>query len=129
MNLDFLKNLKTLNRAVVQQLEESVVQCDLIISQITENLPYTCHTVDLTNFYHRRKNTIQAEIQPLERVEENINKEIYALCQHQFMKDLVEVDPEREPISVEYCINCELNKTTDSPSTTFSDFSPDSSFL
>ena len=113
MNLDFLKNLKTLNRGVIQQLEESVVQCDLIISQITENLPYTCHTVDLTNFYDRRKNIIRAEIQPLERVEENINKEIYALCQHQFMKDLVELDPEREPVSVEYCTNCELNKEKD----------------
>ena len=113
MNLDFLKNLKTLNRGVIQQLEESVVQCDLIISQITENLPYTCHTVDLTNFYDRRKNIIRAEIQPLERMEENINKEIYALCQHQFLKDLVEVDPEREPVRVEYCTNCELNKKKD----------------
>jgi hypothetical protein len=113
MNLDFLKNLKTLNRGMIQQLEESIVQCDLIILQITKNLPYTCHTVDLTNFYHLRINNINAEIQPLERVEENINKEIYALCQHQFTKDLVELDPEREPVPVEYCTNCELNKEKD----------------
>jgi hypothetical protein len=110
MSLDFLKNLKTLNRALVQQLEESVVQYDLIISQISENLPYTCQTVDLTNFYDRQKNNLRAEIQPLKRVEENINQEIYAICQHQFLKDLVEVDPEREPVPVEYCVNCELNK-------------------
>ena len=110
MSLDFLKNLKTLNRTMVQQLEESVVQCDLIISQISENLPYTCHTVDLTNFYNQQKNIIRAEIQPLEQVEENINQEIYAICQHQFLKDLVEVGPECEPVPVEYCVNCELNK-------------------
>lgn len=110
MNLDFLKKLKTLNQVMIQQLEESVIQCDLIISQINENLPYTCQTVDLTNFYERRKYIIRAEIQPLERVQENINKDIYMICQHQFLKDLVEVDPEQSPISVEYCVNCELNK-------------------
>ena len=114
---------------MIQQLEESVIQCDLIISQITENLPYTCHTVDLTNFYDRRKNIIRAEIQPLERMEENINKEIYKLCQHQFLEDLVELDPERDPVSVEYCVTCELNKTTDLAPTSPSEFSTDYSFL
>jgi len=130
MDLIFLKNLKTLNRLMIQELEESLLQCDLIISQITEKLPYTCHTVDLTNFYHRRKNIIHPEIQSLERMEENINKEMYKLCEHQFLKDLVELDPEREPVPVEYCVNCELNKsTTDLPDTTSSDFLPDYCFL
>jgi hypothetical protein len=110
MDLPFLKNFKTQNNIMIQQLKDYVVQCDLIISQINENLPYTCHTVDLTNFYNRQKNIIQFEIQPLERLEENINKEIYKLCEHQFLKDLVELDPESEPVHVEYCVDCELNK-------------------
>lgn len=130
MNLEFLKKLKTLNRLMIQQLEDSETQCDLIISQINENLPYTCNTVDLTNFYHRRINNLKSEIQPLERMEENINREIYKLCEHHFLKDLVELDPEHEPLHVEYCVNCELNKPTKESSTsTPADFLSDYCFL
>jgi len=109
MDLIFLKRLKTKNNLIIQELKESVNQCDLIIADINETLPYTCRTVDLTNFYHKRKRHVQEEIQEFKVLRDNIKKAIYEQCEHDFTKDLVETNSE-ETVSIEYCVNCELNK-------------------
>lgn len=111
MDLTFLKRIKTKNTLIIQQLEEGINQCDLIMTDINETLPYTCQSVDLTNFYHKRKTQLKEETHELKVIQHNVDKEIYKLCKHDFTKDFIETILE-ETVSVEYCLNCELNKET-----------------
>ena len=109
MDLIFLKRMKTKNNYIIQQLQEGINECDRIIVDISEALPYTCQSVDLTNFYHKRKTHLREETNEFKIISDNMNKVIYELCEHEFIKDSVETNLE-QTVSIEYCVYCELNK-------------------
>jgi hypothetical protein len=109
MDLNFLKKIKLKNLLLIQHLEEGVIHCDLLVIDINETLPYTYHTVDLTNFYEQRKINLSDDIQELKIIGNNIDNQIYKLCEHDFIKDIIETTSEKT-ICVEYCVNCKLNK-------------------
>jgi hypothetical protein len=105
----FYIDLKKKNCNLIYQLEETINLCNEIVSHINDNCVYNYHTVDLMNFYEKINNEVKKKMDILKNIQEKNDIQIYEICEHIFVTDIIDINPEKEK-TICYCKICELTK-------------------
>ena len=100
---------KKKNRNLIQQLEETINLHSEIVSHINNNCVYNYNTVDLMNLYEKMSNETKQNLNILKNIQKINNEEIYENCEHDFITDIVDINPEKEK-TICYCTICEFTK-------------------
>jgi len=109
MNLFFNIEMKKKNENLIKQIEESIFSYNEIMSYINENCYYNYITVDLINFYNNLCIEFEKQIIMLKEMTKEYDDKIYIQCEHNFITDIIDIDPEKEK-TICYCTICELTK-------------------
>ena len=79
------------------------------MSSINEKCDYNYVTVDLINFYNDLCVECEEQINTLKNMKKMNDKNIYEQCEHNFVTDIIDINPEKEQ-TICYCTICELTK-------------------
>ena len=109
MDIFFNIEMKKKNEILIKQLEDTVSSYNEIMSFINENCDYNYLTVDLINFYNNLCVECEQQLVILKNMKKLNDKNIYENCEHNFVTDIIDIDPEKEK-TICYCTICELNK-------------------
>jgi hypothetical protein len=109
MSIFFNIEMKKKNENLIKQLEETVSSYNEIMSYINENCDYNYHTVDLINFYNNLCVECEQQIIVLKNIQKQNDKNIYEQCEHNFIMDIIDINPEKD-LTICYCTICELTK-------------------
>jgi uncharacterized protein with von Willebrand factor type A (vWA) domain len=109
MDIFFNIEMKKKNENLIKQLEETVSSYNEIMSYINENCDYNYVTVDLINFYNNLCVECEKQLIILKNTIKINDKKIYEQCDHNFIIDIIDIDPEKEK-TICYCTICELTK-------------------
>lgn len=106
---NFCIELKKRNDLLIKQLEMSISLYNDIMSCINENCEYNYHTVDLINFYNNLCEECECQLTKLKNIKKTNDAQVYEQCDHNFVTDIIDVNPEKE-ITISYCTICEITK-------------------
>jgi hypothetical protein len=109
MDVFFCIEMKKKNEILIKQLEETVTSYNEIMSCINENCVYNYVTVDLINFYNNLCVEIESQLVILKNMKKLNDNNIYEHCEHNFITDIIDINPEKEQ-TICYCTICELSK-------------------
>lgn len=109
MNLSFFIELKKKNIKLMKQLEEDILLYHEIMCHIGDNCDYNYVTVDLINYYNKLSENCSEKINEINNIVKGINNDIQRLCDHEFVIDTIDIDPEKSK-TVCYCSICEYTK-------------------
>jgi len=101
--------MKIKHEILIKQLEETVFLYNEIMSSINENCVYNYSMVDLINFYNNLSAECEEQIRLIKNASELNKNKIYELCDHDFITDIIDIDPEKTK-TICYCTICELSK-------------------
>ena len=76
---------------------------------IGDNCDYNYMTVDLINYYNKLSENCTEKIAEINNILTGIKLDIQRLCQHEFVTDTIDIDPEKST-TVCYCSICEYTK-------------------
>lgn len=107
--IEYLLGLKSRNKCLLNQIEDNINRYNEIMEFINENCDYTYVTIELINFYNDLSERAQEEMKYLIFINENTNKQINQVCEHDFVTDIIDIAPDKDQ-TVCYCKICELNK-------------------
>ena len=100
---------KIKNNHLIQQLEETINLHNEIVSCINENCVYNYNTMDLICLYDKIQNECKTNIEILKQIQFNNDKQLYEKCQHNFITDIIDINPEKS-MTICYCTICEFTK-------------------
>ena len=109
MSIFFYIEMKIKNENLIKQLEEVISSYSEIITCINENCVYNYVTVDLINFYNNLCDENKCQLMILKNMKKLNDLQIYELCEHNFITDIIDINPEKEQ-TICYCTICELTK-------------------
>ena len=109
MSIFFYIEMKRKNENLIKQLEEVISSYIEIITCINENCVYNYVTVDLINFYNNLCDENKCQLMILKNMKKLNDLQIYELCEHNFITDIIDINPEKEQ-TICYCTICELTK-------------------
>jgi hypothetical protein len=109
MSIFFNIEMKKKNENLIKQLDETILSYNEIMSYINENCIYNYHTVDLINFYNKLCDECELQKVIIKDMKKNNDKIIYEHCEHNFITDIIDINPEKEK-TICYCTICELTK-------------------
>ena len=109
MSVFFYIEMKKKNENLIKQLEETVHSYNEIMSCVNENCDYNYVTIDLINFYNDLCVECEKQIILLKKEKKVNDKYIYEKCEHNFITDIIDINPEKEQ-TICYCTICELTK-------------------
>jgi hypothetical protein len=109
MDIFFHIEMKKKNEIVIKQLEEVILSYNEIMCYINENCDYNYRTIDLINFYNNLCVECEQQLVILKNMKKINDKYIYEQCEHNFITDIIDIDPEKEK-TICYCTICELTK-------------------
>jgi hypothetical protein len=109
MDLFFYIEMKKKNENLIKELEETISLYNETMSYINEKCNYNYVTIDLINFYNNLCIECEQQLIILKKTKKVNNKNIYELCEHNFITDIIDINPEKEE-TICYCTICELTK-------------------
>jgi hypothetical protein len=109
MTFFFNLEMKKKNEQLIKELEEVIDSYNKTMSFINENCDYNYITVDLINFYNNLCVDCEQQVKTIKEIIKLNNIRIYEQCDHNFVTDIIDIDPEKEK-TICYCTICELNK-------------------
>jgi hypothetical protein len=109
MSIFFYIEMKKKNENLIKELEEVIDSYNKTMSFINENCDYNYITVDLINFYNNLCVECEEQLIILKNMKKLNDKNIYENCEHNFVTDIIDIDPEKEQ-TICYCTICELTK-------------------
>jgi hypothetical protein len=108
-NVFFYIEIQNKNKILVEQLEEALTSYKDIISYIKEICEYNYITSDLIAYYKNLSFACEDQIITIKEIIKLNETQIYEQCNHNFITDIIDIDPEKEK-TVCYCTICELTK-------------------
>ena len=109
MTLFFNLEMKKKNDNIIKELEQTIISYNDIMSYINDNCDYNYITVDLINFYNNLCVECEEQIKILKDIQTLNDIRIYEQCEHDFITDIIDIDPEKSK-TICYCTICELSK-------------------
>jgi esterase/lipase len=109
MDIFFYIEMKKQNENLIKQLEETIISYNEIMSYINKKCEYNYITTDLINFYNDLCIECEQQMIILQNMKKVNNKNIYELCEHNFITDIIDINPEKEQ-TICYCTICEFTK-------------------
>ena len=109
MSIFFYIEMKKKNENIIKELEEVIHSYNKTMSFINETCDYNHITVDLINFYNKLSIECEEQIIILKNTIKVNDKNIYEQCEHNFITDIIDINPEKEQ-TICYCTICELTK-------------------
>jgi hypothetical protein len=117
MSLDYYIKLKYQNDHLKYSVEEIITNYDEMIClaenkkeiyKNNKNNRSEIITIDNDlNYFFNMKNKYLSHLEEIKREKENIIKNIYELCDHDFIEDTIDIDPDRCKY-ITYCKICGL---------------------
>jgi hypothetical protein len=98
--------LKELNKNFMKIKEETI--CYLIDTNLNVNEDYLQYNKDISEI-NNYLNEQDEHIKRLLFLNEKIRNKITSLCNHKWVQDMIDIDPDRSK-TIEYCTRCELTK-------------------
>ena len=109
MDIFFIIEMKKKNENLIKQLEETIESYNEIMSFINEKCDYNYLSIDLINFYNNLCVECEQQLTILKNMKKLNDKNIYENCEHNFVMDIIDINPEKEQ-TIYYCTICELTK-------------------
>jgi hypothetical protein len=109
MDIFFHNEFKKKNNNLIQQMEESINLYSELLLCINKNCVYNYNTVDLINFYNNLCVDCEQQLVILKNIQKTNDLQIYELCDHNFITDIIDINSEKEK-TICYCTICELSK-------------------
>ena len=109
MTFFFNLEMKKKNEKLIKELVQIIESYNDIMSCINENCDYNYITVDLINYYNNLCVECEQQIIYIKEIQKLNDNRIYEQCEHNFITDIIDVDPEKEK-TICYCTVCELTK-------------------
>ena len=109
MDIFFIIEMKKKNENLIKQLEETIESYNEIMSFINEKCDYNYLSIDLINFYNNLCVECEQQLTILKNMKKLNDKNIYENCEHNFVMDIIDINPEKEQ-TICYCTICELTK-------------------
>ena len=109
MTFFFNIEMKKKNEQLIKELEQTIESYNDVMSCINENCDYNYLTIDLINFYNNLCVECEQQVKTIKEIIKLNNIQIYEQCEHNFVTDTIDIDPEKEK-TICYCTICELNK-------------------
>jgi hypothetical protein len=109
MDIFFIIEMKKKNENLIKQLEETIASYNEIMSFINEKCDYNYLSIDLINFYNNLCVECEQQLTILKNMKKLNDKNIYENCEHNFVMDIIDINPEKEQ-TICYCTICELTK-------------------
>ena len=109
MDIFFIIEMKKKNENLIKQLEETIESYNEIMSFINKKCDYNYLSIDLINFYNNLCVECEQQLTILKNMKKLNDKNIYENCEHNFVMDIIDINPEKEQ-TICYCTICELTK-------------------
>ena len=109
MSIFFYIEMNKKNENLIKQLEDIILSYNEIMSSINENCEYNYVTIDLINFYNNLCVDCEQQLVILKNIQKTNDLQIYELCDHNFITDIIDINSEKEK-TICYCTICELSK-------------------
>ena len=109
MSVFFYIEMKRKNENIIKELESVIDSYNKTMSFINEICDYNHITVDLINCYNKLSLKCEEQINTFKNMIKINDKNIYDQCEHNFVTDIIDINPEKEQ-TICYCTICELTK-------------------
>ena len=108
-SIEFFFELKKTNKKIIQLIEEEINLYNETMGFISDTCEYNYITMDFINYYNNLSEKCVAKLDQIKEITKELDNDIYKLCEHNFVTDTIDIDPEKTK-TICYCTICEYTK-------------------